>query len=128
VRSVPYAGVAAGLLCAAAFALLVQGLPRPGLQALATRAVAPYDGVVEGDPLQRVTCATWRRAGGTDRREVLAGLAGTVGGASTTGGVGATLPSRVASGVLDQQCATRATRHFLLYVIYARAAGFRAGP
>jgi hypothetical protein len=58
----------------------------------------------------------------------VAGLARTVGGATTSGGVGTSLPVHDAYGVLDQQCATRATRHFLRYVIYARGTGFRAGP
>ena len=137
-RAVPSAGLAlpaAGAI-AAALAAVVLGLAlrgassgaRPAAPAVARRAAPAYDGVIAGVPLQRATCANWLRATPADRNEILSGLAGTVGGASTTGGYGRTLVAGQAAALFDAQCATRATRHFLLYVIYARAAGFSAGP
>jgi hypothetical protein len=98
--------------------------------AVTDRAPGPaaYDGVVQGMPLQRATCTNWKHATAADRNEILSGLATTVGGASTTGGYGTTLSAADGAALFDRQCATSATRHFILYVIYARAAGFRSGP
>jgi hypothetical protein len=128
----PRARALAGVAAVAAAAGVAAGYAaRPDTErhAVAQRAPAPvYDGVVQGAPLQRVTCANWRRASASDRAEILSGLAGTVGGASTTGGYGTTLSTAAATQTFDVQCATRATRHFILYVIYARAAGFQASP
>jgi hypothetical protein len=92
-------------------------------------AVAKFDdGVVQGMPLQRATCANWRHASASDRNEILNGLASTVGGASTTGGYGTTLSATDGAALFDRQCATPETRHFILYVIYVRAAGLRGTP
>jgi hypothetical protein len=138
VRAVPSAGLAlpAGAAIAAALAAVVLGLAlrapsggtRHAAQARSMHAAPAYDGVIAGVPLQRATCANWRRATPADRDEILSGLASTVGGASTTGGYGRTLGPAQAVALFDTQCATRATRRFILYVIYARAAGFSPGP
>ena len=136
-RALPSANVALPVTAAIAAAvatvvlLLTLGVASSGTRHAAPVAspqpTATYDGVIHGIPLQRATCANWRRASGADRDEILSGLAGTVGGASTTGGYGRTLAPAQASALFDAQCATSATRHFILYVIYARAAGFSAG-
>jgi hypothetical protein len=138
VRALPSAAVALPVTAAVAAAvatvalLLTLGVASSGTRraspVASPRAIPGYDGVVQGIPLQRATCANWRRASGADRDEILSGLAGTVGGASTTGGYGRTLAPAQASALFTAQCATSATRHFILYVIYARAAGFSAGP
>jgi hypothetical protein len=77
-----------------------------------------------GKPMQSALCAQWLRATAGEKQVFVQELAATVGGASTTGGYGTTLPDGEAIGVLDRQCASPKARHFMLYITYARAAAF----
>jgi hypothetical protein len=127
-------GAAAGAVAAAVLtaALVLAGLWPPRAHELVREAPAPavvapavpFDGTLSGAPLQRARCLHWKRAGLAERRGALAGLAMVVGGASTSGGVGTTLPEAQAMALMDRTCATPATRNFVLYIIYARAAAF----
>jgi hypothetical protein len=127
-RLVPGAAGAA-LLTAA---VLAAGLWPPHAREVVATAPAPavvapavpFDGTLSGAPLQRARCVHWQRAGLAERRGAVAGLAMVVGGASTSGGVGTTLTEAQAMALLDRTCATAATEHFVLYIIYARAAAF----
>jgi hypothetical protein len=87
----------------------------------ATRA---YDGMLAGAPLQRANCDDWHAASAAQRGQAVRALSATIGGASTSGGVGTTLPDREVSALFDRVCGTRATSSFVLYLIYARAAAF----
>jgi hypothetical protein len=91
--------------------------PQPAL-------AVPFDGILAGAPLQRATCTNWQAASVGERRGAVAALAMLVGGASTGGGVGTTLTEAQGLALFDRQCATPKTRHFILYVMYARAAAF----
>jgi hypothetical protein len=117
--------VAAGLALAA---LASGGLPGATQPAPAPRA---YDGTLAGAPLQRANCANWHAASAAQRGQAVRALSATIGGASTTGGVGTTLPDREVSALFDRVCGTPGTSSFALYLIYARAAAFsrqRHGP
>jgi hypothetical protein len=81
-------------------------------------------GMLAGVPLQRASCAEWQAAGPAQRRAVVRSLRATVGGASSTGGVGTTLPDDRAMAMLSRICATPSTGGFVLYLLYARAAAF----
>jgi hypothetical protein len=97
--------------------------PTPASAAAA--AISPgYNGTLAGAPLQRARCEHWLRAGPSQRLDAVRGLTSTVGGASSSGGVGTTLTDAQAIALFDRTCATRATRGFVLYIIYARAAAF----
>jgi hypothetical protein len=110
-------------------ALILAG-PRAGAGAR-TASVAPpapaervVAGMLGGVPLQRASCADWQAAGPAQRRAVVASLRATVGGASSTGGVGTTLPDERAMATLSRICGTPSTGGFVLYLLYARAAAF----
>jgi hypothetical protein len=116
--------VAAGLVLAA----LASG---GGLPAATHTAPRSYDGTLAGAPLQRANCANWHAASAAQRGQAVRALSATIGGASTTGGVGTTLPDREVSALFDRVCGTPGTSSFALYLIYARAAAFshqRHGP
>jgi hypothetical protein len=81
-------------------------------------------GMLAGVPLQRASCAQWEAAGPAQRQAVVRALRATVGGASSTGGVGTTLPDDRARATLSRICATPSTAGFVLYLLYARAAAF----
>jgi hypothetical protein len=129
------AALAAAALAAALLALALSGaLSHHAAQAGSTAAVArapaapdvtAFDGTLAGAPLQRASCASWLAASPAERTGAVASLRGLVGGASTTGGVGTTMSDAAAFQLFDTQCATPATRNFVLYVMYARAAAFR---
>jgi hypothetical protein len=139
-RSLPLpAGLAArGVVVGAAIAalltaaLVLAGLWPPSGEVATTPAQAPaivapsvpFDGTLSGAPLQRARCLHWERAGIAERRGAVAALKMVIGGASTTGGVGTTLTEAQAMTLLDRTCASPKTAHFVLYMIYARAAAF----
>jgi hypothetical protein len=51
-------------------------------------------------------------------------LTATIGGASTSGGVGRTLPDRDVAALFGRVCSTPGTSSFVLYLLYARAVAF----
>jgi hypothetical protein len=116
----------AALAGGAAVALAV--LASVGVVALGATQPAPapraYDGTLAGAPLQRANCASWHAAAAAQRGRAVRALSATIGGASTTGGVGTTLPDRDVSALFDRVCGTPGTTSFVLYLIYARAAAF----
>ena len=112
----------AGVALAALATVLVLTLPGgAGPRPAATARPALIGGV----PLQRARCAQWRTGAPAQRLAVVRALAQTVGGPSGTAR-GTTLTGAEAFGLFDQACASRVARHFLLYELYIRAAGFRS--
>ncbi len=112
------AALAGGAVAVAVAVALALGATRT---APAPRA---YDGMLAGVPLQRANCAGWHAASAAQRGQAVRALSATIGGASTTGGVGTTLPDRDVSALFDRVCGTPGTSSFVLYLIYARAAAF----
>ena len=120
------AALAAG---AGAVALLAGAAAHDAPRAVVGQRAAPpparaYDGLLAGVPLQRARCRNWRAAAPGPRRDAVRALTATIGGASTTGGVGTTLSDSAVTALFDRVCATPATSGFALYLIYARAAAF----
>ncbi|MGZ4201951.1 MAG: hypothetical protein ACXVRH_07830 [Thermoleophilaceae bacterium] len=81
---------------------------------------------VGGVVLQQARCQQWLAADGPQRGAILQALTGSVGGASTSGGVGTTLTTAEATRLFDHVCSSPIARGFLLYELYIRAAGFRS--
>ena len=79
---------------------------------------------IGGLPLQQARCVQWRAGTPAQRAAVVRALAGVVGGPTGTGR-GGTLTEGQAFELFDRACASRVARHFLLYELYTRAAGFR---
>jgi hypothetical protein len=117
--------VAVVLAALAAGGVLSRGAPR------AAPAERPFDGMLGGMPLQRANCASWQTASPGQRLAAVRGLSATIGGASTGGGFGTTMPDQDVAALFDRVCHTPGTANFVLYMIYARAAAFshqRSGP
>jgi hypothetical protein len=123
VRRRPLMLLAGGLLVAVlALAALATGKREPAVPvALPAQA---FNGTLAGAPLQRANCTSWHGASPVQRRQAVRALTATIGGASTSGGVGTTLPDGDVSALFDRVCATPGTASFALYLIYARAAAF----
>jgi hypothetical protein len=83
-----------------------------------------YDGMLAGVPLQRANCTSWHAASPAQRGQAVRALSFTIGGASSAGVVGRTMPDRDVSALFDRICATPGTSSFVLYLLYARAAAF----
>jgi hypothetical protein len=121
VRSVP----------AAVAALAIAGALLAGATSLASRHRSapprtPGVALIGGVPLQQARCEQWLPASRSERRAVVDALAGTVGGPSSSGGVGTTLTRGEAYALFDNACRSSVARGFLLYELYIRAAGFRS--
>ena len=58
------------------------------------------------------------------RDQAVHALTATIGGASTSGGVGRTLPDRDVAALFGRVCTTPGTSSFVLYLLYARAVAF----
>jgi hypothetical protein len=89
-------------------------------------AARPPVALIGGVPIQQARCAQWNAGGVAERDAVVAALASSVGGASTSGGRGTTLTRTEAYTLFNRACASRIARGFLLYELYIRAAGFRS--
>lgn len=113
----------AAVAALAATASLVVPAPSPDRPAAPRVAVA---GLPAGMPLQRARCADWWHMTGEQRQALIGVLRGVVGGASTTGGRGTTLTDAETTRLFDNNCANPVSDGFLLYLLYARAAGFRS--
>ena len=120
----PHLIAAAGGALAVLGVVLAVALSTGGGGVAAPRA-ASRPALLGGVPLQRARCAQWRAGGPAQRLAVVRALAQTVGGPSGNAR-GTTLPDADALGLFDEACASRVARHFLLYEIYIRAAGFRS--
>jgi hypothetical protein len=127
-RRVALAAGAAAVL-ALALAALVSGGVLSRSAPRAAPAARPYDGMLAGLPLQRANCTSWHTAAPAQQRQAVRGLSATIGGASSTGGVGTTMPDAAVAALFDRVCSTPGTANFVLYLIYARAAAFsHQGP
>jgi hypothetical protein len=125
-RAAPIAASAAVAAVLALAALAAAGaLPLHATRTARAPAPRAYDGMLAGAPLQRANCASWRAAAPAQRGQAVRALSATIGAASTSGGVGTTLPDRDVSALFDRVCRTPGTSSFALYLIYARAAAFR---
>ena len=112
----------AGVALAALATVLVLTLPGgAGPRPAATARPALIGGV----PLQRARCAQWRTGAPAQRLAVVRTLAQTVGGPSGTAR-GTTLGDDEALALFARACVSPLARHFLLYELYIRAAGFRS--
>jgi hypothetical protein len=87
---------------------------------------APPVALIGGVPIQQARCAQWNAGGIAERDAVVAALASSVGGASTSGGHGTTLMRTEAYALFNRACASPIAHGFLLYELYIRAAGFRS--
>jgi hypothetical protein len=112
-------------------ALVVAGAVAAGAIALtsgeAARPAAPPIAAVrlDGAPLQSANCERWWAASEAQRGRAIGALSRSIGG-STAYGPGTTLPDARVHALFDRVCAPTFTRHFLLYEIYIRAAGFKS--
>jgi hypothetical protein len=96
------------------------GAPRPG-------AAPDLNSLIHGAPLQRARCTNWMAANPAERALASHALAMTVGGPTEYKGVrGTTLTDAETYALLDNACSARMARHFLIYELYIRAAGFRS--
>jgi hypothetical protein len=110
--------LAAGAVASGAIALTAGGT--------AERAAAPTGLVrIDGVSLQSANCENWWRASAAERGGAIAALTRSIGG-RTPYGPGTTLPAARVHALFDRVCAPTFTRHFMLYEIYVRAAGFRS--
>jgi hypothetical protein len=116
--------IAAGAAAALAALVAVLVLPAGAARTAPAAHPRPFDGRLAGAPLQRANCESWHAAPPTQRSQAVKALSATIGGASTSGGVGTTMPDRDVAALLDRVCGTPGTNHFALYLIYARAAAF----
>jgi hypothetical protein len=80
---------------------------------------------IGGVPLQQARCVQWQSGTPTQRAAVVRALGGVVGG-PTGSARGTSLTTGEAYALFDRACASRIARHFLLYELYTRAAGFRS--
>lgn len=122
------AALAALVLAAGALAALMLAGTR-AQHANAARSAAPPDlnSLIHGAPLQRARCANWLAASPAERALATHALAATVGGPTEYMGVrGTTLTDSETFALLDNACASRIARNFLIYELYIRAAGFRS--
>ena len=109
------AGVAAAIA-------IVTAWPHPAAEpAPATPAI----NLIGGVPLQQARCAQWQAGSPAERNAMVDVLAKVAGGASTSGGFGATLSPRDTHALFARTCSAQFARGFLLYEIYNRAAAFR---
>jgi hypothetical protein len=105
--------------------------------ALGVAAVWPHDGgpapaagtpaitLIGGVPIQQARCSQWLAGSPAERNAIVDVLAKVAGGASTTGGYGATLSRGETHALFSRTCAAPFARGFLLYELYNRAAAFR---
>jgi hypothetical protein len=111
------AAAAAVAMAVAAVVLIGAGGDRP------QRPAAVRPALIGGAPLQRARCAQWRTGTPAQQRAIVRALAASVGGPSGSAR-GTTLREPDALALFDNACASSVARHFLLYEIYIRAAGF----
>jgi hypothetical protein len=85
--------------------------------------------LLHGLPLQSANCDAWWRAGEGERMTAIQAFTRSIGGATTGGAHGTTLPDARVHRLFDSACTPSFAGHFLLYEIYVRAAGFKSlGP
>jgi hypothetical protein len=116
-------------LALAAVLALGAGLGLGAQQLLGRSAVRmhanPPVALVGGRPLQQARCAQWLTASAPQRSAAIAALHGVVSG-STPWGPATTLTAAEATTLFRRTCSHGYARHFLLYELYTRAAGFRS--
>jgi hypothetical protein len=78
-----------------------------------------------GVALQQASCSDWLAAPAAQRSAAITALTAAVGG-MTPSGPATTLSPAEADGLFGRWCSSPIARHFLLYELYIRAAGFRS--
>jgi hypothetical protein len=116
---------AAILVAAAAIWVAVSSQGRHDQPVAQSARAAAYNGLIGGVPLQSARCVQWNAGTAAEREKVAAALSYSVGGA-TPYGPGTTLSSAQALSLFDHACSSAIARHWLLYELYIRAAGFHA--
>jgi hypothetical protein len=91
----------------------------------AERAAPAAPVTLDGVRLQSANCERWWAASEAERGRAVDALSRSIGG-PTPYGPGTTLPDARVHALFDRVCAPTFTRHFLLYEIYIRAAGFKS--
>jgi hypothetical protein len=86
---------------------------------------APAVALIGGHPLQQADCSDWSSGSDAQREAIVGALARDVGG-PTGFGPAATLPREDARAMLTRACSGTIARHWLLYELYIRAAGFQS--
>jgi hypothetical protein len=84
-------------------------------------------GLVDAPKIEVFTCADWNRADLQTQLATVAAIRDYVGGQVTgagAAGTGTVLDDERAYDFFDQYCEQEIARHFLLYKLYGRAAGF----
>jgi hypothetical protein len=116
--------LAACVLAAAAFAAT------HALSASKPHASAPApnpDSLIHGARLQSARCSNWLAASAADKALAVRALTAAVGGPTEFKGVrGTTLTEAESYALLNNACSSPIAKHFLLYELYIRAAGFRS--
>ena len=112
------------LAAVAAVAVFSSGDGSPGVP---ERSGPPGVAFVNGEKLQSARCSDWLAAGAREREEVVAALVLDTSG-STPYGPATTLSAVEGYRLLERSCAQPQARHFLLYQLFTRAAGFRRAP
>jgi hypothetical protein len=92
----------------------------------AERAAPAGPALLAGKPLQSANCTAWWTASPAEQNAAVATLTRSIGGRTTGGAVGTTLPADRVHRLFDRVCTPSFTSHFLLYEIYIRAAGLKS--
>ena len=117
----------AALAVAIAVTAVVAALAGGGEGGSARAARAPERVLLHGVGLQSASCDQWIVAEEQERRAVVRAIRAAVAG-PTPGGPATTLPDDAAYALFERACKRREARHFLLYELYIRAAGYGTGP
>jgi hypothetical protein len=116
----------ARLAAIAAAGLLLAGCSGSGAPPAGVAGVgAP--GLTPGTRIEVFTCADWNRADLQTQIQTVASIRDFIGGQVTGAGAsgsGTVLDDERAYDFFDQYCEQELARHFLLYKLYGRAAGF----
>ncbi len=83
--------------------------------------------LVNGEKLQSARCSDWLAADAREREEVVEALAVDTAG-STPYGPATTLTPVEGYRLLERSCTQPHARHFLLYQLFTRAAGYTRPP
>jgi hypothetical protein len=118
-----------GLACALAVAVAaiiavsqVSSTPHPR----AAAEPANPDSLIAGAPLQRARCSNWLAASPADKALAISALTAIAGAPTEYKGIhGTALTRDEGYQLLTNACSNPLAKHFLLYELYNRAAGFR---
>ena len=115
------------VLAACAALALAAALTLTHASPKATAPAPSLDSLIHGARLQSARCSNWLAASSSEKALAVGALTATVGGPTEFKGVrGTTLTEAESYQLLNNACSSPIARHFLLYELYIRAAGFRS--